>query len=78
MSVANLKLTMRSEREPRLAYELLLQVGQSRCDVVRMGRQHVRNEKLALRRQKTGVAFEVPVMPALQTAIDAMPAAGGN
>ena len=29
----------------RLAYELLLQVGQSRCDVVRMGRQHVRNEK---------------------------------
>ena len=58
----------------RLAYELLLQVGQSRCDVVRMGRQHVRNGKLALRRQKTGVAFEVPVMDALQAAIDAMPA----
>jgi integrase len=59
----------------RLAYELLLQVGQSRCDVVRMGRQHVRNGKLALRRQKTGVPFEVPVMDALQAAIDAMPAA---
>ena len=56
----------------RLAYELLLQVGQSRCDVVRMGRQHVRKGKLALKRQKTGVAFEVDVMPPLQDAIDAM------
>jgi integrase len=58
----------------RLAYELLLQVGQSRCDVVRMGRQHVRDGTLSLKRQKTGVAFDVPVMPALQEAIDAMPA----
>jgi integrase len=58
----------------RLAYELLLQVGQSRCDVVRMGRQHVRSGTLSLRRQKTGVLFDVPVMPALQEAIDSMPA----
>ncbi len=58
----------------RLAYELLLQVGQSRCDVVRMGRQHVRNGILPLRRQKTGVPFDVPVMPTLQEAIGAMPA----
>jgi hypothetical protein len=35
----------------RLAFELLLQVGQSHCDVVRMGRQHVRKGKLALKRQ---------------------------
>jgi hypothetical protein len=60
----------------RLAFELLLQVGQSRCDVVRMGRQHVRKGKLALKRQKTGVAFEVPVMGSLQEAIDAMPSSG--
>jgi integrase len=58
----------------RLAFELLLQVGQSRCDVVRMGRQHVRKRTLSLKRQKTGVAFEVPVMASLQEAIDAMPA----
>ena len=58
----------------RLAYELLLQVGQSRCDVVRMGRQHVRSGTLSLQRQKTGVLFDVPVMPTLQQAIDAMPA----
>jgi len=37
-----------------------------------MGRQHVRNGTLSLRRQKTGVPFDVPVMPALQVAIDAM------
>ena len=58
----------------RLAYELLLQVGQSRCDIVRMGRQHVRDGILSLKRQKTGVAFDVPVLPPLQEAIDAMPA----
>jgi hypothetical protein len=58
----------------RLAYELLLQVGQSRCDIVRMGRQHVRNCTLSLKRQKTGVQFDVPVMPALQESNDAMPA----
>jgi hypothetical protein len=58
----------------RLAYELLLQIGQSRCEVVRLGRQHVRNGTLSQKRQKTNVAFDVPVMPALQVAIDAMPA----
>jgi integrase len=57
----------------RLAYELLLQVGHSRCDIVRMGRQHVRNGTLSLRRQKTKVQFDVTVMPMLQKAIDAMP-----
>ena len=57
----------------RLAYELLLQVGHSRCDIVRMGRQHVRNGVLSLHRQKTKVAFDVTVMPMLQAAIDAMP-----
>jgi len=57
----------------RLAYELLLQLGQSRCDIVRMGRQHVRNGVLSLRRQKTKVSFDVPVMPTLQEAIHAMP-----
>lgn len=58
----------------RLAYELLLQAGQSKCDVVRMGRQHVRNGMMSMGRQKTGVVFNVMVMPSLQQAIDAMPA----
>lgn len=58
----------------RLAYALLLQAGQSRCDVVRMGRQHIRVNMMSMRRQKTGVPFNVEIMPALQDAIDAMPA----
>ena len=56
----------------RLAYELLLQAGQSRCDVVRMGRQHIRNGMMSMRRQKTDVPFNVQVTPRLQAAIDAM------
>ncbi|MFY9958947.1 tyrosine-type recombinase/integrase [Bradyrhizobium sp.] len=57
----------------RLAYELLLQASQSRCDVVRMGRQHIRQGMMSMRRQKTDVPFNVTVMPRLQEAIDAMP-----
>jgi len=58
----------------RLAYELLLQAGQSRCDVVRMGRQHVRNGLMTMRRQKTGVSFNIEMQPSLNEAIEAMPA----
>jgi integrase len=58
----------------RLAYELLLQAGQSRCDVVRMGRQHIRNGLMSMKRRKTDVQFNVTIMPRLQEAIDAMPA----
>ena len=57
----------------RLAYELLLQAGQSRSDVVRMGRQHIHNGQMSMRRQKTDVPFYVEVMPRLQAAIDSMP-----
>lgn len=58
----------------RLAYELLLQAGQSKCDVVRMGRQHVRKGMMTMKRQKTGTPFNVDITPRLQAAIDAMPA----
>ncbi|MDE5452732.1 tyrosine-type recombinase/integrase [Bradyrhizobium sp. CSA112] len=58
----------------RLAYELLLQAGQSRCDVVRMGRQHIRKGVMTIGRQKTGVPFNVEITPRLQAAMDAMPA----
>jgi integrase len=58
----------------RLAYELLLQAGQSKCDVVRMSRQHVRKGMMTMKRQKTGTASNVKVTPRLQAAIEAMPA----
>ena len=49
----------------RLALELLLQTGHARADVVRMGRQHVKGGKLSMRRQKTGVQFDIPMLPEL-------------
>jgi integrase len=51
--------------QARLALQLLLQTGHARVDVVRMGPQHVRNGTLSMRRQKTGVAFDIPLLPDL-------------
>jgi hypothetical protein len=48
-----------------LALELLLQTGAARCDMVRMGRQHVKNGTLSMRRLKTNVPFDIPVVPSL-------------
>jgi integrase len=45
----------------RLAFELLLNTGQRRGDIVRMGRQHVRDGILSIRQQKTGTLIEIPV-----------------
>jgi integrase len=59
----------------RLALALLLYTGQRRGDVVRMGRQHVRDGVLAIRQQKTGTELSVPLHPELQ-AIIAATAAG--
>lgn len=57
----------------RLALALLLFTGQRRGDVVRMGRQHVRDGVLSLKQQKTGAQIDIPVVPDLQIALDAMP-----
>ncbi len=56
----------------RLALALLLYTGQRRGDVVRMGRQHVRDGVLSLRQQKTGAQIDIPVVEDLQIALDAM------
>ncbi len=55
----------------RLALALLLYTAQRRSDVVKMGRQHVRNGAIAVRQQKTGAALEIPIHPELQRIIDA-------
>jgi hypothetical protein len=39
----------------RLAYELLLQLGHSKCDVVRVGPQHIKDGELTFHRKKTKV-----------------------
>ncbi|MGZ8389528.1 MAG: tyrosine-type recombinase/integrase, partial [Rhodoplanes sp.] len=50
----------------RLALELLYGSMQRRGDVVRLGRQHVRDGCLSLRQQKTGMQVDIPVLPELR------------
>ena len=58
----------------RLALELLLQTGHARSDVVRMGRQHVnRSGTLSMRRQKTKVPFDIPLLPDLLAELERHP-----
>jgi integrase len=59
--------------KPRLAFALLLYTGQRRCDVIRMGRQHIRDGVLTVKQQKTGVTLAIPVHPHLQAVLDATP-----
>jgi len=57
--------------KPRLAFALLLYTGQRRGDVIRMGRQHIKDGVLTITQQKTGVTVAMPVHPDLRAAIDA-------
>jgi integrase len=57
----------------RLAIELLYGTMQRRGDVVLLGRQHVRDGILSLKQGKTRAEVSIPVLPELQSAIDAMP-----
>ncbi len=58
----------------RLALALLLHTGQRRSDVVRMGRQHMRDGILQVQQVKTGAELTIPVHPALPSIIAEMPA----
>jgi integrase len=57
----------------RLALALLIHTGQRRSDVLRMGRQHIRDGVLHLKQRKTGVECFIPVHPELAAAIAACP-----
>jgi integrase len=60
----------------RLALALGLFTAQRRGDVVRIGRQQVRNGQLTVRQQKTGTTLTIPVHPELARIIDATPQIG--
>ena len=63
-----------SGTRPRLAFELLLNTGLRRSDVVRIGRQHLRAGALHIAPQKTrGPVLVIPVAPEMAAAIDATP-----
>jgi integrase len=57
----------------RLALALLAFTGQRRGDIVRLGRQHVREGVLSFRQSKTGVQVDIPVLAELQAVLDATP-----
>jgi site-specific recombinase XerD len=56
----------------RLAFALLLYTGQRRSDVVKMGRQHIRDGMLHVKQAKTGAELWIPVKH-LRQIIDASP-----
>ena len=57
----------------RLALALLLYTAQRRSDVIRMGRQHIRDGVVHVRQQKTGAMLAIPLHPALASTIAATP-----
>jgi integrase len=59
--------------KPRLALALLLNTGQRRSDVVRMGRQHIGPNGLRVKQRKTKQELVIPIHPELARVITATP-----
>jgi integrase len=57
----------------RLALALGLYSGQRRGDVIRMGRQHVRDGVLHVKQSKTGATLAIPIHSELAHVLDAVP-----
>src|SRR5262249_11842184 len=60
--------------EARLVLEFGLETASRRCEVVRLGRQHVKGGRIRIQRAKGCSAVDIPVSPELADAIAAMPA----
>jgi integrase len=71
--IATYEVTWPVGGKQRLAFALLLFTAQRRSDVIRMGRQHIRNGVLQVRQAKTGAVLDIPVHTDLQAVIDATP-----
>ena len=59
--------------QARLAFALAIHTSQRAADLIRMGRQHVRDGRISVRQQKTGTALWIPIHPGLKTIMDATP-----
>jgi integrase len=57
----------------RLAFALAIYTGQRASDLIRLGRQHIRDNAIELKQQKTGTTLAVPLHPELKAIIDASP-----
>jgi integrase len=56
-----------------LAFALALYTSQRSADLIKMGKQHVRNGRLEIRQQKTQNEVSIPIHPDLATILDATP-----
>jgi integrase len=61
----------------RLAFEMLLNTGQRRGDVIKMGQQHFRDGMLHVKQGKTGTTLVLPIFPELQEVLDLAPSSSG-
>ena len=57
----------------RLAFALMLYLGQRRSDVAKLGPQHIEGGKIRLRQQKTGTPLLIPLHPELVVILEATP-----
>jgi integrase len=73
LEIAQYEATHPVGSKPRLAFALGLYTIQRISDVVRMGRQMVRNGELIVRQQKTGAQLTLPIRRELQAILDATP-----
>jgi len=55
----------------RLAFTLLLYTDQRRGDMLRMGRQHVKNGRITVRQSKTGTLVNIPILAPLKAVLAA-------
>jgi len=56
-----------------LVLEFALEAVSRRCEVVRLGPQHIKNGRIRIERAKGSIDVDIPVTPELQAACDAMP-----
>jgi site-specific recombinase XerD len=57
----------------RLAIDLLLFTGLRRSDIIKVGRQHIKEGLLTFRTRKTKAVVYIPIFPELRASIDATP-----
>jgi Phage integrase family len=59
--------------QQRLVMEFALEAVSRRCEVVRLGPQHVRDGRIRIERQHGSADVDIPLTPELQAACEAMP-----
>jgi integrase len=61
---------------PRLVMEFALETASRRGEIIHLGKQHVRNGRIVIKRAKGSRSVDIPLTNALRAAIEAMPDTG--